>query len=62
MIALFLTTTITCSDALKIIDRVTKTVGLTSQQRLEIIRTLHQSIPSCPLVIKSNESKRTPST
>jgi hypothetical protein len=62
MVALFLTTTILCSDAVSIINRLTKVVGLTSQQRIEIISTIQKSIPSCPLIIKPNESKRTSGT
>lgn len=62
MVALLLTTTISCSDAISIINRLTKVVGLTSQQRIEIIQTIRQSIPSCPLIIKSNDTKRTSGT
>ncbi len=62
MVALFLTTTISCSDAISIVSRITKVVGLTSQQRIEIIQTIRQSIPSCPLIIKPNDTKRTSGT
>jgi hypothetical protein len=62
MVALFLATTISCSDALSIINRITKVVGLTTQQRIEIIHTIRQSIPSCPIIIKPNDSKRTSGT
>lgn len=62
MVALFLATTISCSDAISIVNRLTKVVGLTSQQRIEIIQTIRQSIPSCPLIIKPNDTKRTSGT
>jgi len=62
MVALFLMTTISCSDAISIINRLTKVVGLTSQQRIEIIQTIQKSIPSCPLIVKPNDAKRTPGT
>ena len=62
MVALLLTTTISCSDAFSIINRLTKVVGLTTQQRIEIIQTVQKSIPSCPLIIKPNDTKRTPGT
>ena len=62
MVALFLTTTISCSDAFSIINRLTKVVGLTTQERIEIIQTVQKSIPSCPLIIKPNDTKRTPGT
>ena len=62
MVALFLTTTISCSDALRIVNRLTNVVGLTNQQRMEIIQTVRQSIPTCPVKIEPNEPKRTPGT
>ena len=62
MVALFLTTTISCYDAISIINRLTKVVGLTNQQRIEIIQTIQKSIPTCPLIIKPNDTKRTSST
>jgi hypothetical protein len=62
MVALFLATTISCSDAISIVNRLTKVVGLTSQQRIEIVQTIRQSIPSCPLIIKPNDTKRTSGT
>ena len=52
MVALFLTTTISCSDAVSIINRLTKVVGLTAPQRIEIIQTIQKSIPTCPVIIK----------
>ena len=52
MVALFLTTTISCSDAISIINRLTKVVGLTTLQRIEIVQTVQKSIPSCPVIIK----------
>ena len=62
MVALFLSTTISCSDAISIVNRLTKVVGLTSQQQIEIVQTIRQSIPSCPLIIKPNDTKRTSGT
>ena len=62
MVVLLATTIIHCSDALSIINRVTKVVGLTQQQRIEIIQVIRQSIPSCPVIIKQNDTKRTSST
>ena len=52
MVVLLATTIIHCSDAVSIINRVTKVVGLTQQQRIEIIQTIQKSIPSCPVIIK----------
>jgi hypothetical protein len=61
MVGLFATTIINCSDAVSIINRLTKVVGLTNQQRIEIIQTIQKSIPSCPLVIKQNERSKSSS-
>lgn len=58
MVALLLTTTISCSDALSIINRVGKVVGLTNQQRIEIIQVIRQSVPTCPLKIVSDERSK----
>lgn len=54
MVALLLTTTISCSQALAVIDRVTKVVGLTTQQRIEIIQVIKEYIPTCPIQIKKD--------
>lgn len=62
MVALFLTTTISCSDAFSIISRISGVVGLTNQQRIEILQVIRQSIPTCPLIIKQNDTKRTSGT
>jgi len=61
MVGLFATTIIHCSDAISIIYRLTKVVGLTNQQRIEIIQTIQKSIPSCPLIIKPNERPKSSS-
>ena len=61
MVGLFATTIIHCSDAVSIISRVTKVVGLTNQQRIEIIQTIQKSIPSCPLIVKPNERPKSSS-
>lgn len=55
MVALLLTTTISCSDALAIISRAIKVVGLTNQQKLEIIQVIRQSVPTCPLIVVPDE-------
>jgi hypothetical protein len=62
MVVFLATTIINCSDAVSIINRLTKVVGLTTQQRIEIVQTIQKSIPTCPLIIKTNESKRTSGT
>lgn len=59
MVALFLTTTISCSNVIGIVSRITRTVGLTYQQRVELIKVIQQTIPSCPIIVKPDEHKRT---
>jgi hypothetical protein len=54
MVALFLTTTISCSDALNIIQRITKVVGLTELQKTEIVQEIRKTIPFCPVIVKKD--------
>jgi len=58
MVALLLTTTISCSQALVVINRVTKVVGLTTQQRIEIIRVIKEHIPTCPFAVIPDERSK----
>lgn len=52
MIALFSATIITCSDALAIVNRLSNVIGLSYSQKIEIIKTLKEHIPTCPITIK----------
>jgi hypothetical protein len=55
MVALLLTTTIiSCTDALKIINRIVNVTGLTPLQKTEIIQEVRKTIPFCPVVIKKD--------
>jgi hypothetical protein len=54
MVALFLTTTISCADAISIIHRITKVVGLTQLQKTEIVQEIRKSIPFCPVIVKKD--------
>lgn len=58
MVALLLTTTISCTDGFKILNRITSVIGLTPQQKVEIVQTLREYIPSCPVKIISNERRK----
>jgi hypothetical protein len=51
MVVLLASTIISCSDALSIIHRVTKIVGLTEVQKTEIIHEIRKVIPSCPIKV-----------
>jgi hypothetical protein len=58
MVVLLSATIISCSDAISIINRVTKVVGLSPQQKSEIIQVIRKSIPDCPVKIIPNDRKK----
>lgn len=49
-----LVTTISCSQALNLLQRMTKIVGLTEIQKTEIISEVRKTIPFCPVIIKKD--------
>jgi len=51
MVVFLTATIITCSDALSLIHRLTRVVGLTEVQRTEIVQEIQKVIPSCPVKI-----------
>lgn len=55
MVELFATTIISCSDAVRITNRLANVVGLTYKQKIELIQVINQHIPSCPLKIVPDE-------
>jgi len=58
MITLLASTVISCSDAIGIINRLSTVVGLTYQQKIELIKTIQEYVPSCPLIIQKNERRK----
>ena len=54
MVVLFASTIISCSDAINIIHRITKVVGLTELQKTEIVQEIRKTIPFCPVIIRPN--------
>jgi hypothetical protein len=59
MVALLLTTTISCSNGLVLIQRISRAFNLTNQQRIELIQVIRETIPTCPLkVIPDGKSKQ----
>jgi hypothetical protein len=54
MISLFLTTTITCSQAVQVIKRIQTHINLSTQVKLELVEIIRQVIPTCPVIIKKN--------
>ena len=55
MVVLLATTVISCSDAFKIVNRIGNVVGLSYQQKIEVIQVVSQHIPSCPLKFVPDE-------
>lgn len=51
MVVFLTATIITCSDAMNIIYRISRVVGLTEIQKTEIIHEIRKVIPSCPIKI-----------
>lgn len=58
MESLFLITIISCNDALSIIQRLTRVIGLTETQKYEITREIRKAIPSCPVQIIKNDERK----
>jgi hypothetical protein len=53
MVALILSTTIlSCPQAIQLIANVSNVVGLTNQQKMQVIEELKKIVPSCPVIIK----------
>lgn len=55
MVELLATTIISCSDAYRIINRIGNAIGLSYQQKIELIQVVSQYVPSCPIKIVPDE-------
>jgi len=51
MVVLLTATIISCSDAMSLVYRITRVVGLTELQRTEIIQEIRKVVPSCPVKV-----------
>ena len=58
MIFIALAAIITCSQAYAVIKRLAAVPGLSQTQRDEILHEIRQTIPSCPVTIKKDESNK----
>jgi hypothetical protein len=58
MVELFATTVISCSDAFRIVNRIGNVIGLSYQQKIEVIQVVSQHVPSCPLKIVPDERSK----
>lgn len=54
---LFLTTVLSCSQVLSVAYRLANISFLSARQKTEIIMELQRTVPSCPVIIKKNDSK-----
>jgi hypothetical protein len=54
MVVLTASTIITCSQALSVIYRIQRVVGLTEVQKTEIVQEIRKVIPFCPVTIKQD--------
>lgn len=55
MLELFAVTIISCSDAIRITNRLANVIGLTYQQKIELLQVISHSIPTCPIKIIPDE-------
>ena len=49
-----LTATISCSQAMGVINRVQRVAGLTEVQKTEIVQEIRKVIPFCPVIVKQD--------
>jgi hypothetical protein len=61
VMVVILSTIITCSQAFSLINRISNVVGLTPQQKIDVVNEIRKVIPSCPVTIQKDVSK-SPST
>ena len=57
MVVLFAATIISCKDVIGIVSRLSRSVGLSYHQRIEVIQVLQDYVPSCPVVIKEENER-----
>ena len=55
MTALFLTTTITCSQAFSLLNRIQSHRNLPDFVKVELIKVIRETIPTCPVKIKKDD-------
>ena len=55
MVELLATTVISCTDAVRIVNRLANVIGLSYKQKIELIQVVNQSVPSCPIKIVPDE-------
>ncbi len=61
MVVLLTTTIISCSEAFRIVNRIGNVIGLSYQQKIEVIQVISQHVPTCPLKIVPDERPKSSS-
>lgn len=59
MVELIATTIISCENVFAILNRLSRAVGLSYTQKIEVVKVLKEYIPSCPVVFKNYERSNT---
>ena len=54
MVALFLTTIITCSQAVSVIRKIEANGAIPISLKNELIETIRETIPTCPVIVKKD--------
>ncbi len=55
MESILLTIVLTCNQLVSIVNRLSIVIGLSYSQKIELIRVLTDSVPSCPVIISKNK-------
>jgi hypothetical protein len=55
---IFLVTFLSCSDVVGIANRIQQVVGLTYQQKIAIVNELRKVVPSCPVILNTEKTKK----
>ena len=58
-VMVLLSTILTCSQAFSLVSRITNVVGLTPQQKIEVVNEIRKVVPSCPVTIQKDVTKQT---
>ena len=58
MIVLFATTIISCSETFRIVNRIGNVIGLSYQQKIEVVQVINQNSPLCPPNIIADERSK----
>jgi hypothetical protein len=58
-VMVLLSTIITCSQAFSLVNRISNVVGLTPQQKIEVVNEIRKVVPYCPVTIQKDVPKQT---